>query len=985
MLPRLHVHRTSCPTTPAWLLALLVPILWCAHLVPPVTRQSPVFVCDAVSSKQAGDERLSETTAMTKRGTTTHGMLMEKVTKPYLNPSPMNPSPMRPHQVPVQVFNRLQLSRGGCRSQSLEQSSYLQRRRLEMKAHEEQPAAPSAPRTAEAARGSQSQTLEQPSYLQRRRLEMRAHEEQPVVPSAPQTAEAAMGSSSKPPVLTAEAAKGSSSKSPVFSGETFLMRRSAELAAEAGPAPDQSQPRGQSSFLQRRRSELSAHGAHSMNAPGEQILAAGATPGNLPTSRSARAGESKTTTPPGEAFLMRRNAELAAQAGPSINYPDSSDRPTVWETTERDGPPRKTPSKATSSAARITIRPNPRRVGSLTMPSLEIMSRNTALAQASRYYSKIRVQALAGGGDPNMALRADMLNVIAVGAAIDEAIDFGVNASTAQKDERAWLFWEHVCEQQGTSPLRTAQDVRDYPERQAHLLAALLMYAFAVCKPTDRDRAFIKPRSALAYPLAIARIFGRWGIVMPGYKMVAAAMNGLMRAYLIYHGPYSLAPKRAEPMKFSMVRAMYDIHDKSQVGNIRWNHDDHDVFTFRMLVVFMILTAFRLAELVQHPSGEIMYITRDAVTWHLAGLVITDPTPNQLLAMRPGLDFARCRVPRSKPDQWGEIHCPFPVTLTYYKDDINGAEVLRQIEIHRPCHGDARASTPLFADANNAPYTHHRLGHILRSVLTFLYGSRAAALFTFHSFRSGLASALHAAHVDDGMIQLICRWMCPESLHVYRRMGAAEHDRHIQSAMTAKVDALQAGSVPRVSMCEGYAQLQATMMSGPGISAIQREYDEAFRAWLIGENRSSSPAPPKSKSTTPEATSTAPKRKAAADNSPKKAATKRRALFDAEKSPAELEPAGTRVPQDPPQLKPLYEAPKVGDLVFIPKECWPDEICHEHAGMGWAAKVVSRTRYTAVVSFVFARAANGAPFAHERLDWMVLKSICIDKDDDATA
>ena len=64
---------------------------------------------------------------------------------------------------------------------------------------------------------------------------------------------------------------------------------------------------------------------------------------------------------------------------------------------------------------------------------------------------------------------------------------------------------------------------------------------------------------------------------------------------------------------------------------------------------------------------------------------------------------------------------------------------------------------------------------MLRSALAHLYGEAVASLYSFHSFRSGLATALHAAGVSDAMIQLICRWMCPESesLHVYRRMGVA--------------------------------------------------------------------------------------------------------------------------------------------------------------------------------------------------------------------
>ena len=45
------------------------------------------------------------------------------------------------------------------------------------------------------------------------------------------------------------------------------------------------------------------------------------------------------------------------------------------------------------------------------------------------------------------------------------------------------------------------------------------------------------------------------------------------------------------------------------------------------------------------------------------------------------------------------------------------------------------------------------------------------------------AHACHAAGVEDSMIQLICRWMCPESLHVYRRMGVAEHETLIRKAL----------------------------------------------------------------------------------------------------------------------------------------------------------------------------------------------------------
>ena len=118
-----------------------------------------------------------------------------------------------------------------------------------------------------------------------------------------------------------------------------------------------------------------------------------------------------------------------------------------------------------------------------------------------------------------------------------------------------------------------------------------------------------------------------------------------------------------------------------------------------------------------------------------------------------------------------------------------------------------RASRPLFSDATGQTYTHHFLLALLRAALTYCYGAAIALTYSFHSYRSGLATALHAAGVDDAMIQLICRWMCPESLHVYRRMGTREHERLINRASNMNADAIQSGNVVRVMNDEHYSAL----------------------------------------------------------------------------------------------------------------------------------------------------------------------------------
>ncbi|KAL3910101.1 MAG: hypothetical protein SGPRY_009184 [Prymnesium sp.] len=244
---------------------------------------------------------------------------------------------------------------------------------------------------------------------------------------------------------------------------------------------------------------------------------------------------------------------------------------------------------------------------------------------------------------------------------------------------------------------------------------------------------------------------------------------------------------------------------------------------FKCLNLVMWPTAFRLREVVRHASGEFVFLTRSCLT---CGVIITNPTPAQLQAMREG-DFARLAPSRSKPDQWGEIHCPFPVVLTYQEVPGNAANALRELELRCPCVCGDRLTRPLFADAGGAAYTHAFLDRLLKSALAFCFGAKVASLITWHSHCSGLATGLHAAKVDDDMVQLICRWMCPESLHVYRRMGTQEHSRLIQRAMHAKVDLIQSVNVPKVVGDEGYAELVGTLTQGRS-TETQKEYEAAL-------------------------------------------------------------------------------------------------------------------------------------------------------------
>ena len=558
---------------------------------------------------------------------------------------------------------------------------------------------------------------------------------------------------------------------------------------------------------------------------------------------------------------------------------------------------------------------------SLAMPTRE---RTSNLALASRQYQQARAASLAAGGEPAMQLTSHLQQLQSALAAIEDAADFGINANTARIDERAWDMWEYVCGQQGTSPLRTPADVRDYPERQAHLLACLLLHAFTIGKPRDATRRCIKPKSAMAYPLAIIRIFGRWGIQMPGYKALVHATNGLSRLYIQYHGEHSLAPKRAEPMRFATVSKINAIPtDGRLIGPYVWSDTNHKVFIFRRLNRFLIRTGFRLGEIVRHTSGEIMFLTRASAYWRIGGVWYRAPSEEQLRGMQPGRDGCSITPSRSKPDQWGEIHCPFTIflVLSTHPEDACGA--VRDIELQSPCAEAYRQNTPLFGDEHGQPYSHGVLDPILRFSLTYLYGAQVASIFSWHSYRSGLASMLFAAGVPDAVIMLMCRWMCEASLHVYRRLGSSEHESNFRRAMTANVDAIQAPNVPTVCGDQNFRELLDDINNTGGRTA----FTDAFASASASSGR----------------------------------------VMTAPPLPIVPRPSSPLAQRRASDLRPLDQTNAVGRTVMVAAARWPQYNCAELGGAGWEATVLQCSRVTALVRFTKAHTNDGRRYCDERV------------------
>ena len=385
-------------------------------------------------------------------------------------------------------------------------------------------------------------------------------------------------------------------------------------------------------------------------------------------------------------------------------------------------------------------------------------------------------------------------------------------------------------------------------------------------------------------------------------------------------------------MQWGLIQRMNGLpRDGRRVGAYVWSESNHVVYVFLRLSLFLIRTGFRLAEIVAHTSGEIMYLTFACLMWRINGVWFAAPSAAQLAALVPGRDGCSVTPPRSKPDQWGEIHCPFTIFLVFTGTPECACKALREMEVRHPSVD--RRTAAVFGDAQGRPFSHGVLDPLLRAVLTHLYSAAVASLYSWHSYRSGLASMLHAAGVPDAVIMLMCRWMCEASLNVYRRIGSTEHESNFQRATRATVLAIQGPNVPDVVGDQQYAHLMNDLNRTRDRSASIDAFAAAQRGAAAAAIQPA--APP--------------------------------VAAPAARHPPAAPPPPPPVPPRPADLRPLDRHNAPGRRVLVLASLWPAYTCREHGGHGWEADIVSATGSTAVVRFLFARTRDGRPYSDERL------------------
>ena len=502
----------------------------------------------------------------------------------------------------------------------------------------------------------------------------------------------------------------------------------------------------------------------------------------------------------------------------------------------------------------------------------------------------------------------------------DEVAEFGAAWGSLDKEDHAWDYWTRYSALCGLDPLIDPEDARRRPQVVSQRLASYMLWVYPQLKGKGTVEA--KPRSAHDYPLALIRTFKRRHIAMPPPKSFEQELHGLLRAYLRVHGVLKSAPKRRNPMLREMWHQIEALGEgRTLAGRACWSpatrHLDRTVLRLGRV---LWRCGHRLGEICSSADGSISYLTRSSITFRISGLPLVDPSPAQLKRMGPG-DHIELAATVSKPDQFGEEHAPFCAILPYDGSPTSAAASIVAIELERPCRGEDRLRTPLFANEGGAPYSYTVLTTALFHVLRALFGEAVARTLSWHSIRIGLACALHAAGCPDSVIQLICRWASVESLKEYRRVSNTSNIYWTDRAAVARFDASQAANIPALDGSTAFGALQATAAETARMHLVAAVGDDGGRA--------PARAPPR------------------VGPVPRGAAAPTAFALLRDVAISSLQP---------------------GDHVMVPRAVYPAEACTEFDGAGWRTCVISVQGAVLRLRFTHALTPAGRPFAPVQLN-----------------
>ena len=385
------------------------------------------------------------------------------------------------------------------------------------------------------------------------------------------------------------------------------------------------------------------------------------------------------------------------------------------------------------------------------------------------------------------------------------------NLKTCRRDVPAFRKWAAYCRALGTTPWRddaAANSGADPLGHQREIVLAINAMVhhqqMAKPRPAGSNRTLAKPDTAMAWLMAVRRVFKANMIPLLPLTQIRCALKSLCHEFIARFGQGSLMPKRAAPFSNEMLGQMLSCSGSLQVSpTVLVSWESWSGLNLRAVLAVARHSGMRKSELVSHEGS--MALTVANVGFLFAGVLCMRPTAAQLDSLAAG-DFLVIVPPPSKSDPFGVVWGSLPIYLPYTNERQNAARLVAQILKGRQ---GAAGSEPLFCLAPGKPFSHSFLDRALQKWMVSIGLSEAEAkLYSFHSARAHLACALAAANRTPDVIQALLRWQSVDSLRVYVALNPAAYAAHILAAQSATVSGIRGAHLPIIDSLQMAYQMQ---------------------------------------------------------------------------------------------------------------------------------------------------------------------------------
>ena len=460
----------------------------------------------------------------------------------------------------------------------------------------------------------------------------------------------------------------------------------------------------------------------------------------------------------------------------------------------------------------------------------------------------------------------------------------GSPEATIKKDNHSWDLWCKHCHDLGTGPLRKGVDANSGVDHKSYLRELFLLESFLVIMhytmtPRSRKDPKAKPASAMAHVTAVRRCHLRQGYTMAKASSVNRVLKGLLRLYVMAHGPESLMPRRKEPITNEHTKAILSVPNGTVLGAFVVDWNSNLFVAFRTLLTLLRHTGARKADLIPtsadaftRPLPSTLAIaealpgaflrtvdpstaqvssggglpTRANIQWYVGGRHYAELSPAQLRALKPG-DCAVFLPGGSKADFAALEFGTRPVYLPFVDNIINAARNVALLELQFPVRGPQRAREPLLPVSTGRQSLCHKLADALFQLLAAkALGATVAETLSLHGGRVWLACALLAAGHAPPAIQAFCRWKSAESVKIYARMNPAEYAATLLGVMEAEITSISPHNLPTLDHDARFAELNDDVGDDAGLAASAPPPSPSAPASL-----SLPPAPPTQPSNAP--------------------------------------------------------------------------------------------------------------------------------------